>query len=246
MKKALFCIMLWLPLCVVAQRGVADTAQQVVERYLRLLNYEALPADSMLVARTVVTFNDGADSLIMHRWLAPGGRQRVEVWTGDEQTVGLCTNGKERHRHFSPKLGWWQDREQDEILRLLQPYELRGQLYNWAGRNVKLRYNGVGDYRGQRLDVVAAEQLGFYDRYYFFEENSGLLVLVRELESSSGGTVKSPGDIMEWKIIHEYQPIGTSLIVSQESFMRDGHIFIMYTTAHFEPVYDLLFNSDLR
>lgn len=246
MKKALLCIMLWLPLCVAAQRPAVDTALQVVDRYLGMLNYEALPRDSMLVARTVVTFNNGADTIIMHRWLAPEGRVRVEVWDGGKQSTGYCTNGKDRHRRFAYQLGWWQDCGQEEMQKFLQPFELRGQLYDYKARGVELHYNGVSEYHGQRMHVVLATQLGHYDRYYFFEEGSGLLVLIREINSSTGGTVKTPGDVMEWKIIHEYQPIGVSMIVSQESFMREGRVYTMFTTARFEPIDNLLFNADLR
>ena len=199
-----------------------------------------------LATKTTVTFRGGSDTLVMHRWIAKGGRQRVEVWNSEGQTVGYCTNGSSRFRQFSRQLGWWQDREEAEFAKSVQPYELRGQLYGWRDRGIALKYNGLSEYNGQRMHVVLATQLGHYDRYYFFEERSGLLVLVREMESSSDGTVKNPGDVMEWKIIHEYRPVGGSLVVSQESFMRSGVMTIMTTEASFEPLNDLVFNADLR
>lgn len=49
---------------------------------------------------------------------------------------------------------------------------------------------------------------------------------------------------VEYKVIHEYLPVNECLVPSQESFMRDGVLTIMNTTAHFEPRNNMTFNQD--
>ena len=45
---------------------IDDTAQYVVDRYLRLMAIDELPEDSLLVLETTVTM--GGDTTLMRRW----------------------------------------------------------------------------------------------------------------------------------------------------------------------------------
>ena len=241
MKKLLFILAL-LPLGLQAQ----DTAEAVVGRYLRLLNSEALPADSMLVVETTISFHGLTDTMKMRRYYAPKGMLRVEVSKGDTLLTGLCTNGTDRWREFARFTGWWGDITPADFESKMQPYDPRGPLYDWKRHGITLRYNGVTTYEGQRLQVVRAEQMDHYTRLYMFEEASGLLVVAldrNELPEGSFVPIISVKPV-DYKIIHEYTPLGMMLLPTQESFLRDGLLTILESTAHLEARQNRLFNQD--
>lgn len=249
MKKLAFLLLL-APLTLWAQDSPQDTARTIVERYLKMLNYEALPTDSTLVLETTVTFHGSTDSYTLRRWYAPPTMMRIEVWHGDTLTTGLCTNGSGRHREYSRHNGWWNDVDHSLFHQHVDAYDFHSPLYNWEMRGITLKYKGTTELKGQQLEVVQAHQKDSYVRYYMFEKQSGLLVLMQERDedTTSAGiqslmkalTVKP----IDYKVIHEYLPVGESLIKSQESYMRDGVLTIMNTTARFEPRNNLLFNQD--
>ena len=51
---------------------------------------------------------------------------------------------------------------------------------------------------------------------------------------------------IEWKCMHEYQQVGTSLLPRLESFLRGQRLTVMETTARLEPLNTLIFNEDRR
>ena len=106
MKRLIFLIAL-LPLGLWAQER--DSAEVIVERYLKMLNYEAIPKDSMLVLESTVTFHNSADTFTMQRWYAAPTMMRVEVRRVGTLTEGYCTNGGGRHREYMRRMGWWDD-----------------------------------------------------------------------------------------------------------------------------------------
>lgn len=241
--KRLLSLLLLLPLGLQAQ----DSAEAVVGRYLQMLNYEALPKDSTLVLETTITFHGSNDTFTMRRWFTPPSMMRLEVWHGDALETGLCTNGSKRYREFIRRMDWWNDVTPEEFQSKMEAYDFRGGLYNWQDRGIQLEYKGVVTAKGDRLQVVRAKQKDYYTRYYMFEEQGGLLVLVQEKDENDA----TDNDLkalhvkpMEYKVIHEYLPLRESLVVRQESFMRNGVLTVMETKAHFEPRNTLLFNQD--
>lgn len=246
--KRLVWILVFLPWGLWAQEK--DSAEVIVDHYLKLLNYESLPQDSTLVLETTITFHGSTDSFSLRRWFAPPTMMRVEVWHGDTLINGYCSNGSGRHREYTKRMGWWNDVPHSDFHKKIDTYEFRGPLYNWQLHNIKLTYQGVVTTKGQQLQVVRAEQKDDYTRFYFFEKQSGLLVLMQEkdeipAESFSEKALKQLRvKPIEYKFIHEYLPIGTSLIPSQESYMRDGLLTIMETRTHFVSRDNLIFNQD--
>ncbi|MBQ8704109.1 MAG: hypothetical protein IJ524_07020 [Bacteroidales bacterium] len=246
--KRLVILLVLLPLGLRAQ--TKDSAELVVERYLKLLNLEALPQDSTLVMESTVTFPGSTDTFTMRRWYAPPTMMRVEVWHDNQLTEGYCTNGSSRHREYMRRMRWWDDVDHSVFHQKMDAFDFRGQLYNWQVRGVKLSYRGEVNYKGQQLQVVRAEQTDAYARYYMFEKGSGLLVIVQEKdeEQSTDFTkqvlAKMKASPMEYEVFHEYLPAGMSLVPSQVSYMRDGQLTVMETTLHFEPRNNLTFNQD--
>ncbi len=242
MKGKIALLLLLIPMWIQAQ----DSAQMVVNRYLELLNYEALPKDSMLVMETTITFRESLDTFTMHRYFQSPGMMRVEVWYGDSLTEAFCTNGSTRHRIYSPSQEWWDDYPHEEFHSRIQPYDFRGPLYAWKGFDIKLTWLGMSNVDGHRLQTVKTEQKDHYNRIYFFDPQSGLLVLIMEEDAMPEGSYKSPlaEPPIDFKFIHEYMPVGASLIPSQESYRRKGDLTIMQTVFSLKPRNDLLFNQD--
>lgn len=228
------------------QYVVNDSAEFVVDRYLRLLNIEALPADSLLVIETTVTFPNAADTVFMRRWYMPGQRFRVEIRQRGMLRIGLVSNGKDRFSSYDRRLKSWGKINAEEMEHALMSYDFRGPLYDWRAKGATLTWGDRTSYKGQSLQVVKVSCPDFYDRYYMFEPGSGLLALIIETDNLPGAIEGSrPRDNhIDWKAIHEYQPLGTSLIVSQESFSRKGQLTILTSTVHFEPADEALFNRD--
>ncbi|MBR4738636.1 MAG: hypothetical protein IK058_01390 [Bacteroidales bacterium] len=242
--KRLLLLLALLPLGLHAQ----DSAEAVVGRYLRLLNYEEMPQDSMLVMETTVSFVGSHDTFTLRRWYAAPTMMRVEVWHDNQLTEGLCTNGGNRHRMYSPREGWWNDVGHLTFHDKMDAYDFRGPLFNWQQRGIKLDYQGTVMAKGQRLLKVHAVQPNHFARYYMFEEGSGLLVLIQERDENDNGADPVLKQLhtkpIDYKVIHEYLPAGKSLVPSQESFMRDGVLTIMETKLHFEPRDNMVFNKD--
>lgn len=242
-RKLLTLIMLLLPLGAAAQ----DTAAAIVDRYLRLLNYEALPKDSTLVVETVITFHGSEDTFSLRRYYAHDGMMRIEMWQGDSLTMGYCTNGSTRFRKYSPYMGYWNDVADTLLAKEMQPYDFRGPLYRWREQGLQLDYRGTSSFKGQPLQVVRARRDGQYTRKYLFEEQSGLLLIILEEDDLPvDNTSYRPGRIspIQYKVFHEYLPVGESLVPSQESFMRDNLLTIMNSRARFVARDNLLFNQD--
>ena len=243
MKKTLLLTLLLLTLPALAQ--TTDTAAAIVDRYLTLLNGDALPQDSMLVMESVISHRGLPDTFYMRRYFAPGEMQRVEVRRVDSTLVtGLCSNGKDRFRQFFPREDWWEDVSPVDFADMMLPYDYRGTLYHWREHGITLRYNGTTEVEGHPLQVVVANQPNHFTRYYMFDSTNGLLVFVSEKDHRQQELVIPGSQPVDWKTIHEYQPVGESLIVNLESFLRGQLFTIVETTMHLEKKNNLLFNQD--
>lgn len=248
-KKTIIALLAVLPMAAAGQ-GVetnADTAARIVDRYVGMLNYGALPSDSVLTMRTVVTVGDQGDTFVMLRWFVPPQMMRLEVWKGKRLHAALCTNGKDRYRQYKPDLGYWVTVEKVGFYERLVGYDFRGPLYNWRAHGASLKYKGLTTAMGgHRLETVEVEAPGQYKRYYFFEPTGLLSVIVETDEIDVDEYKKSDLTRIEWKCFHEYLQIGESLLPKQESFLRQGMLTVEETEAHFEPFDALLFNIDRR
>ncbi|MBR6048758.1 MAG: hypothetical protein IKP83_01185 [Bacteroidales bacterium] len=244
------CLLALLPLAAMAQDHLLreDTAARIVDRYLQMMGIERLPADSLLVLETTITSPNSTDTFVMRRWFAQPQMQRVEVWHGKKLQTGLCTNGKDRFRRMNHSLGYWVDLPPVRFYEQLMAYDFRGPLYNWRANNAVLTYNGpVTAPGGQRLESVKVEASGMFTRYYMFEESGLLSVLFEtdEMLDRDDHDVDTTARI-EWKCMHEYQQVGTSLLPRLESFLRGQRLTVMETTARLEPLNTLIFNEDRR
>ena len=218
------------------QQQSADSAAAVVDRYLSLMNVEGYSEDSMLVMTTAVTVYGSNDTLWMRRWFAPPKMHRVELWYHDTLTEGLTSNGDDRYRRYDATKKRWTDIEEREFSTSLTGYDFRGPLYLWRWRGAQLTWGGMADVEGAPLQVVKVSCPGMYDRLYMFEPGSGLLALVVETQNYDPEHAPAKEAHIDFKSYHEYLPVGTHLVPSVESFMRDGALTILTTTATLEGV----------
>lgn len=241
MKRMLILIAL-LPAMVQAQS--ADTAHAIIARFTTMLNHDGLPADSMLVMETTVSYVDSRDTFVMRRWYTPPKMLRVEVWRGDTLTAGYCTNGTSRYRSYSTLDGWWKDTDSTNFMRTVAAYDFRGPFLPNDTMGTHYTYAGTTTLKGMPLTVVRAERKEMYVRHYLFEQQSGLLLFIIEGDELSKGSSGRLYGHSQWKAYHEYLPVGESLLPSEESYLRDGMVTIMRTRAHFEARNDKIFNQD--
>lgn len=247
MKKIALGLLLMLPMLGQAQNHqdlLDDSATAVVERYLQMLNIDELPQDSLLVMETAITFYGEKDTIWMRRWYAAPEKFRVEVWNRNRLETGLLSNGKDRHRRYLPAYESWESIKKEDFTKRMIGYDFRGPLYNWRGKGATLTWNGSTTLKGEPLQVVKVECPDMYERYYMFEPGSGLLTLIFETDIQKKSFDAPNENHIDWKSIHEYQPLATGILPSLESFMRDGVLTIMSSTMHFEPLNNDIFEKD--
>lgn len=246
MKRTLLIALMLLPLALQAQNHqyIPDTAALVVDRYLGMLNHEQLPADSMLVIETDITIYGVDDTLRMRRWYAQPEQFRVEVRYHGQLETGLVTDGVHRFREYMPEAKDWAFAREYKLRRKLSGYDFRGPLYNWRASSDQLTYLGKATIDGSApLDVVKVESNGRYTRLYMFEP-SGLLAFIIETDEHGVDVTEDDGSHIDWKCIHEYQPVGNCLVPSQESFLRGDAITVMTSRCRLEPYNESIFKQD--
>ena len=221
-----------------------DSAKVVVDRYLQMLNIEGLPQDSLLVMETVITFYGHKDTIWMRRWYAVPEKFRVEVWNRGKLETGLVSNGKDRFRRYLPTYESWESITLADFHERMTGYDFRGPLYNWRAKGATLKWNGTTTLKGEPLQVVKVDCPAMYERYYMFEPESGLLTLIFETDNVYQDYSPRREGHIDWKSIHEYQPLATGILPSLESFMRGGVLTIMSSTTHFEKNNPEIFEHD--
>ncbi len=245
MKRALIALFLLLPALAFSQNPeYKDSATEVVDRYLQMLNLEGYSTDSMLVMKTAITIYGADDTLWMYRWFAPPKKHRVELWHDEALVEGLICNDEDVFLHYNAQNHQWEEVEEQRFFVLVSGYDFRGPLYMWRWNGSKLTWNGLTELDGHPMQVVKVSRAGMYDRFYMFDPGSGLLTLIVETEDYNPAHAPMKESHVEWKSIHEYLPIGTHLVPSLESFRRDGKLTILSTTAHMEYIRPRIFNRE--
>lgn len=222
----------------------ADTAEMIVQRYLDRLGNDRWPADSTLYLETVITSPGSTDTIIMRRWFTPPQMLRVEVRKGRRLQVGLCSNGKDRYRRYHHELNYWVDLQPIDFYDRMIGYDFRGPLHGWKAKGATLTYDGKVKAEGHYdMESVTVEAPNAFKRHYMFEP-SGLLAVIIETDELDTAYKDVTGSHIDWKCIHEYMTIGGRMLPRLESFMREGRLTVLETTAKLEERNTLIFNQD--
>lgn len=244
MKKITFLLLLltaFLPI----KAQITDTATWVVNRYLEKLNYYHFPQDTMIYIKSViVNQNYPTDTVIMKRWFSRPHQYRTEVYDHDTLQFGAYGNGTDYFCAFNHAKKHWDEIHQTAFYEVNQAYDFRGPLYDWKGKAAEFKYCGIKTYNGHPAYHVRVQTPGIFDRDYFFEKESGLFFIYRELTSTLGGEELSMDRHVEWRACHEYIPIGNMITPSVESYLHNGDVIVIRNYPELLPYDYNTFNRD--
>ena len=125
-------------------------------------------------------------------------------------------------------------------------YDFRGPLYQWKANGGELRYEGEFDYQGHPVSSIYVAMPGMYDKHYLFERESGLLFLINETNKTYERTEFSQAIHVDWRAFMEYEQVGLSLLVSKESYKKDGIIVDIDHHGSILPINDRIFTHNKR
>lgn len=223
-----------------AQKPVtnADTAEQIVSRYFRLLNYESIRSDSILYIETVIyKSTDPTDTAILKRWFLPPTKFRAELWHKDTLIEGCYTNGNGIYKEYNlGVIDGWTTVAQSRYYVLEPGYDFRGELYHRIANASELTYKGLWNFNGQEVQRVFVDTPLRYCRNYLFEKNNGLLFLIEETNQHSEYNDHTVYDHPNWHAIHEYQPLGNVLLPCVESYQMKGEQIYYFSHYRYIPM----------
>ena len=203
-------------------------AEEVVADYFRTINLEALRSDSLLFVESRIVGRGDTDTLIMRRWCGQRHRRRVELWYHGELQMCLFSDGRTYYESYHVDEGW-KSVNAETYFDAAQPYDIFGPLYQWYLRGEELQYDGTVLYHDEPVECVSSRSAMHYDRRYFFEKKSKLLFLYTESDSINGEpSPVTPRNRVDWHAYHEYQPLGTVLLPSVESYQHNKNITLIF------------------
>lgn len=230
MKRLTFISILLVATTIMAQDVAPDSSEWVVGRYMSLMNYESLPRDKMLLIESVaVPRYSGGDTTIVRRWYTGTSSCRIEVWQKGSLMEGWHNYEHKIFRKYDTKKKQWVDASEIHYYDHTVGYDFRGPLYRRATNGTSMAYGGIATFEGHSVYKVLATAPGMFDREYYFEQQSGLLFLILEKETSYGGERDGGEGRLEWRSIEEYLPVGEMLMVSKETYQQEG---LRTTTTH--------------
>ncbi|MBQ7279425.1 MAG: hypothetical protein IJR13_01700 [Bacteroidales bacterium] len=222
-----------------------DSAEWVVARYMALMNYDALPHDKMIAITTLVTSAAmPGDTGIVRRYYAMPNSYRVEVWYGDTLFDAWHNDGTKLYRHYDAAQRQWVDASEIFYYDHIVGYDFRGPLYHRATNGTTLIYGGTATFEGHPIYRVSTSVPSMYDREYYFEQESGLLFLFVEKESTYGDEQLDASIRVDWRSIDEYLPLGESLIISHETYQQNAFRTTLLHTPRLLPIDRTLFSHD--
>lgn len=209
-------------------------ASSIVASYYSILNYDAIPKDSILYIETHIVQRGSTDTLLMLRWFAVPQYNRIEIWDQNVLLTGYHSDGKSSFREYDTTLHMWKDINSDTYLDKVAPYDFHGPLYHWQNHGVELQYDGEYKFEGHPVYRISAKSPQTYDRKYLFEKETGLLFLFTESDSIDGNALARKGNRRkDWHAYHEFQPLNTIVLPSQESYQYNSTITLISHKAKF-------------
>ena len=228
------------------RQGTPDSAEMIVRRYFKTLNYDAIRTDNILYMETIIYKRSApTDTAVLKRWFLPPNRFRAELWHGDTLLEGCYSDGKEVFRESNLKMfNGWVKVANSRYYDLAHDYDFRGALYYRVADACELKYEGVWDFNGNEVYRVFVDTPLKYCRNYLFEKESGLLFLIQETNQHSEYSNHKAYDHPDWHAYHEYQPLDDVLLPSVESYQMDGDILFHYTSYRYIPLDLKVFTED--
>lgn len=257
MKRILLCIILIGTLSTTqAQTASPDhqsvdstTAIRVIDNYLSLIDFNDILKDSMLCAVShIIDRSHPKDTMTVYHWYMKGRRLRIEMWQEGQLSEGYYSDGKSLFRIFRSGVREWADVQQDQFYDYTMPHDIRGALYDWRSKGAEPRYAGTATFEGHDVHRVFVTSPGIFDRYYYFEKNSGLLFMLTEEDRVYGDAKRfKNAQRVDWRAWHEFTPLNGVLFPSIESYQyNNSQVVLIFRQYHFEPIQETLFTEDFH
>lgn len=215
----------------------ADTARaiKIVERYLGIIDFSRLNDDSVLcVTSQIIDQSSPNDTITVYRWYKNPRYNRIEIWQGGKMVDGYYSDGVKLFRSFHKGRREWANITQETYYGNTIPLDIRGALYDWRSKGAELFYAGEYNYKGRPLDRVFVTSPNLFDRYYFFEKESGFLGFLVEDEHIYGDAEAVRNALrVDWRAWSEFTPVHQSYMPSVESYQSGSQIVVLYHSYHF-------------
>lgn len=228
----------------------ADTARAIaiVDNYLRMIDYSRYRTDSMMCAVSyIIDQSHPKDTMTLYRWYWGKQQMRSEIWQGGQLSDAYYTNGTNIYRNFTSNKRTWADMTSESFLSWTASLDIRGALYNWRSKGSEVFFAGEYNFKGQPLDRVFVTTPDAYDRYYYFEKNTGFLCFVTEdAHIYSDPEMKQEAKPVDWRAWQEFIPFRGGYLPSIESYQIGEQIVVIHTTYHYEAPNKRLFTEDFR
>lgn len=250
MKKLLYIVTLMLialPAQSQSALSNADTAALIIGRHYEITDYDAIPKDSMLFIESHIVYQDQPkDTLLMRRWYVWPNRFRLEITRQDSLLTGYRNDGKDEYMKYDHRKDDWAPVNINYYYNEMTSYDFRGPLYRWEANGGELRYEGDMIYQGHPVSSVYVTMPGMYDKHYLFEKESGLLFLINETNKTFERTEFAQSIRVDWRAFLEYEQVGLSLLVSKESYKKDGIVVTIEHHGTILPANDRIFTHNKR
>ena len=227
----------------------ADTARAIaiVDNYLSKIDFGQSHNDSVLAVVThVVDRSHPYDTITIYRWYMSPRYNRTEIWQGGQLQDAYHSDGVKLFRKFHTGRREWANLTPDSYFNVSQPLDIRGALYGWRAKGAELYYAGEVLFQGKKVDRVFATMPEVFDRYYYFERETGMLGLVVEEEHIYGDREPAINSVrVDWRAWHEFVPINGYFLPKEESYqVGESQIVILKHSYHFEAPDIKLFTED--
>lgn len=218
---------------------MGDTVRgvQIVERYLRMIDFQQERTDSILYVETsVVDREHPHDTMWIYRWYKSPRCIRTVMEQDGVMQDGYFSDGKEFFHKFRSKARVWSKMTRESFWDNSHSLDIRGPLHEWRSQGAEIHYAGEYQYNGNTVDRVYVTCPFLYDRFYFFERKTGLLFLVTEhLRTYADNELHDSADPVDWRAWGEFVPVHNFLLPKTESYQFHDQVVIITNKYRYLP-----------
>lgn len=236
LRVLIFSAMLFVWNLVSAQQQ-PDSAAMIIDNYLAKMNFDNLNWQTVEAESLITNSLTPGDTLVLTRKFYFPQYSYVVLSYRGRILDGLFSDGTTFLAYDTTENAWIVS-SQSRYEEKLAGYDMRGPLFNWKNRNVKLQYRGISILEGNEVYQIFVDDPQRDYRNYLFERSSGNLFLIVERQSERK-KVRS----VDWRAIHEYTPVGDFIFPTLESYQSDGSITVIATRVNISQFNDNQFKK---